>query len=72
MLLYDVEKTFKMSTLNYLQVSGGEVVALDEGALLVDDLVDTIVRVEVGLDVLEESNRAVGTSAAMGALGMHN
>ena len=54
------------------QVSRSEVVALDEGTLLVDDLVYTIVRVEVGLDVLEESNRAVGTSAAMGALGMHN
>ena len=35
---------------------------LDEGALLVDDLVDTEVGVEVGLDVLEEGDRAVGTS----------
>ncbi len=36
-----------------LQVSRGDVVALDERALFVDDLVDTVVRVEVGLDVVE-------------------
>ena len=36
------------------QVGGGDVVALDERTLLVDDLVDTIVRVEVGLNVLEQ------------------
>ena len=38
---------------------------LDEGTLLVDDLVDTKVRVEVGLDVLEQGDRAVGTSTAV-------
>ena len=38
------------------QVGGGDIVALDERTLLVDDLVYTIVCVEVGLDVLEESN----------------
>ena len=45
------------------QVGGGDVVALDERTLLVDDLVDTIVRVEVGLNVIEESDRSIGTSA---------
>lgn len=48
-----------------LQVSGGDVVALDEGALLVDDLVDTEVGVEVGLDVLEDSNGTVSSSTSV-------
>ena len=38
---------------------------LDEGALLVDDFVDAEVGVEVGLDVLEEGDRAVGTSTSV-------
>ena len=38
--------------------------ALDEQALLVDDLVDAQVRVEVGLDVLEDGDGAVSTAAA--------
>ena len=49
------------------QVGGGDVVALDERTLLVDDLVDTIVRVEVGLNVIEESDRSIGTSATADA-----
>ncbi len=48
-----------------LQVSSGDIGALDEGALFVDDLVDTIVRVEVGLDILEEGDRAVSTSTTV-------
>ena len=48
-----------------LQVSGGDVVALDEGALLVDDLVNTEVRMEVGLDVLEDGNRSVSASTSV-------
>ena len=48
---------------SYVQVSGGEVVALDELPLFVDDLIDTKVRVEVGLNVIEESDRSIGTSA---------
>ena len=47
-----------------LQVSVTDVVALDEGALLVDDLVDTVVGVEGGLDGLEDGNGAVSTSTA--------
>ena len=47
-----------------LQVSVTDVVALDEGTLLVDDLVDTKVRMEVGLDVLEDGDRTVGSSTA--------
>ena len=38
---------------------------LDEGTLLVDDLVDTKVRVEVGLDVLEHHDRAISSSATV-------
>ena len=38
------------------EVGSGEVVALNERALLVDDLVDTKVGVEVRLDVLEEGD----------------
>ncbi len=57
--------------LGSLQVSRGEVVALDEGALFVDDLVDTVVRVEVGLDVFEEGDRTVGTSTTVKASEMH-
>ena len=51
-----------------LQVSVTDVVALDEGALLVDDLVDTKVRMEVGLDVLEDGDRTVGSSTAVDML----
>ena len=47
------------------QVGGGDVVALDERTLLVNDLVDTIVRVEVGLNVREEGDRPVGPSASI-------
>ena len=49
----------------FLQVSGGDVVPLDEGALLVDDLVDTQVGVEVRLDVLKDCNRAVRAAATV-------
>ena len=48
----------------YSQVGGGDVVPLDEGTLLVDDLIDTKVRVEVGLDVLEDGDGAIGTSTS--------
>ena len=37
---------------------------LDEGTLLVDDLVDTEVGMEVGLDVLEKGDGAVGASTS--------
>ncbi len=47
-----------------VQVGGGEVVAGDERPLLVDDLVDTEVGVEVGLDVLKKGNGAVSTSTS--------
>ena len=47
------------------QVSGGDVVALHEGALLVDDLVNTQVRVEVGLNVLKKGDRAVSASTTV-------
>ena len=50
---------------NGLQVSSREVVALDEWALLVDDLVDTKVRVEVGFYVFEKCNRTICASAAV-------
>ena len=36
-----------------------------EGALSLDDLVDTVVGVEVGLDVLEDGDRTVGSSTAV-------
>ena len=36
----------------------------DEGGLLVDNLVGTETRVEVGLDGLEDGDRAVSTSTA--------
>ena len=36
-----------------------------DGPLLVDDLVNAQVGVEVGLDVLEDGNRAVGTSSSV-------
>ena len=51
--------------MRYPQVAGGDVVTSENGGLLVDDLVDAQVGVEVGLDVLEDGNRAVGTSTTM-------
>ena len=45
------------------QVSDGQVARLLERALGVDDLVDTVVGVEGGLDVLEDHHRAVRTGA---------
>ena len=47
------------------EVGGGDVVTLDERPLLVDDLVDTEVGVEVGLDVLEEGDGTVGASTSV-------
>ncbi len=47
-----------------LQVGGGEVVAGDERRLFADDLVHTIVRVEVRLNVSEDGNRAVCASTS--------
>ena len=47
-----------------LQVSDGQVAGLLEGALGVDDLVDTAVGVEVGLDVLEDRDGTVCTPTA--------
>ena len=37
----------------------------DERGLFVDDLVHTKISVEVGLDVLEDSDGAVGTSTSV-------
>ena len=48
-----------------LQVGGGDVVLLDEGTLLVDDLVDTEVGVEVGLNVREQDRRAISSSSTI-------
>ena len=48
-----------------LQVSDGQVAGLLEGALGVDDLVDTVVGVEVGLDVLEDGDRTISASASV-------
>ncbi len=52
--------------IQYSQICGGQIGTLHERTLLVDDLVDTIVRVEVGLDVLKEGNGAVSTSTSVG------
>ena len=48
----------------HVQVSGRDVVPRDNRALLVHDLVEPQARVEVGLDVSEERDRAVGTSTS--------
>ena len=47
------------------EVSSGDVVALDERPLLVDDLVDAVVGVEVGLDVFEDGDRTVSASTSV-------
>ena len=47
------------------QVGHGEVVARDDGPLLVDDLVDTKVGVEVSLDVIEDRDGSVRASASV-------
>ncbi|OJT02980.1 hypothetical protein TRAPUB_6459 [Trametes pubescens] len=51
-----------------VQVGGTEVVAGDDRRLRVDDLVDTVVGVEVRLDAREDSNRAVRAASAEYAL----
>ena len=51
-----------------LQVSGRDVVARDDGLLELNDVVDTSVRVEVGLDLVEEDDRSVGASTTKLAL----
>ena len=50
---------------SYSQVGNTEVVTLDERPLLLDDLVKTNVRVEAGLNLREDCNGSVGTTAAM-------
>ena len=47
------------------QVGYREVVPLDEGALLINDFVDTEVGVEVRLDVLENGDGTVSTAATV-------
>ena len=54
-----------------LQVACGHVVLDDERLLGLDDLVDAIVRVESGLDVVEKDDGAVRASAAELAVGRH-
>ena len=49
----------------HVQVSSRDVVPRDDWALLVDDLVEPQAGVEVGLDALEDRNRAVGTSTTV-------
>ena len=46
-----------------LQVTSGDVVLSNEWLLNTDDIVDTAVGVEVGLDVVEDRNRTISTSA---------
>ena len=48
-----------------LQVTDGDVVASNEGFVLVDNFVDTGVVVVIGFDVVEDSNRTIGTSATV-------
>ena len=48
-----------------VQISGGDVVASNEWLLLVHDLIDTNVCVEVGLNVLEDDDRAIGSSSTV-------
>lgn len=47
------------------QVAGGNVVLGDERLLLVDNFVDAVVSVEVGLDVIEDNDGAIGTSTTV-------
>lgn len=47
------------------EISGGDVVLSDEGLLRVDDVVNAVVGVEVGLNVVEDDDGAVGTSSSV-------
>ena len=49
---------------SYSQVSGGDVVPCDNRLLERNNLVRSEVRVEVGLDVLEDRDRTVSASTA--------
>ena len=44
----------------------------DEGLLFLDDLIHTVVGVEVGLDVAEDNNGSVGTSATRSRMRNYN
>ena len=48
-----------------VQVAGSDVVTSNEWLLLVDDLIHTDVGVEVSLDVLEDDDRAISSSATI-------
>jgi hypothetical protein len=49
---YRFEKPIK----RFIQVAGIDAVCRDEGLLDVDDVVDAAIRVEVGLDVVEDDH----------------
>ena len=53
-----------------LQVAEGDAVGQGEGTLSLDDVVDTVVGREVGLDFVEDDHRAVSSSTLqLAALG---
>lgn len=49
----------------YSQVTGGHIVLGDERLLRVDNFIDAVVGVEVGLDGVENHDGAVGTSTTV-------
>ena len=66
MLRHDLSGLYRIESYEYSQVARGDVVPSNERLLLVDNFVDTNVGVEVGLNVLEEDNRAVSSSTSGG------
>ena len=67
MLRRNLSELHHIESYVYLQVTRGDVVPGNEGLLLIDNFVDTDVGVEVGLNVIEESDRSIGTSATADA-----
>ena len=51
----------------YAQITRCDVVPRDEGLLFLDDLINSQISMEIGLDIGEDNHRAIGSASSINA-----
>ena len=54
----------RVGIIGYAQITRCDVVPRDEGLLFLDDLINSQVSMEIGLDIGEDNNRAIGSASS--------
>ena len=55
----------RMGNIVYAQITRCDVVPRDEGLLFLDDLINSQISMEIGLDIGKDNHRAISTGAAI-------